>query len=99
MGIPLLAKVPVDKDLPDWYKVGYRSKKPIKDLADSNLLKSPHSPNIAVTVLLDTPGIDLRFSILLESSSSWLSIRIWICSSTSSLCLTGLHLEYKALIS
>ena len=72
----------------------------MKALADSNLLKSPHSPNnIAVTVLLDTPGIDLRFSILLESSSSWLSIRIWICSSTSSLCLTGLHLEYKALIS
>ena len=42
----------------------------MKALADSNLLRSPHSPNIAVTVLLDTPGIDLRFSILLESSSS-----------------------------
>ena len=42
----------------------------MKALADSNLLRSPHSLSIAVTVLLATPGIDLRFSILLESSSS-----------------------------
>ena len=52
IGIPLFASVPVDDNLPDWYKVGYRPKKPMKALADSNLLKSPHSPNIAVTVFL-----------------------------------------------